>query len=181
MQTIYRTLYCAFSLLPLMWPAVGCSKGPTLPTVPVSGSVTLDGKPLEGAAVSFTPVPSNPDGKPANGITDAQGTFQLKTYLGGTTGQASGAMPGDYVVMVTKYEASSGPAPAGAAEGHMDTAAQQKALQEAQQSGKPMELAIAGQTKLTTPQKYANPKDTDLKATVQGSGNQPFTFDLKSS
>ncbi|HVX12536.1 MAG TPA: hypothetical protein VHC22_15250 [Pirellulales bacterium] len=146
----------------------GCSKGPNLPTVPASGTVTLDGKPLEGATVAFAP--TNPDGKTANGTTDPQGKFSLQTYLGGTTGQAAGAMMGDYVVMVTKYDQVSG---------NFDAAAQEKVMQEMQKSGRQPGGATPGQAKLVTPAKYANPKDSDLKATVKASDNQ-FTFDLKS-
>lgn len=155
--------------------ALGCSKAPKLPTVPVSGTVTMDGQPLEGASVGFSPV--NPDGTPANGTTDAQGTFRLQTYLGASFGQGDGAMPGDYIVMVTKYEAKTGSAPSAD-----EIAAQQKAMDEARKTGKPPEpSAMLGQPKLLTPEEYSNPKKTTLKATVKDSGNQPFTFDLKKS
>ncbi|MEK6247545.1 MAG: carboxypeptidase-like regulatory domain-containing protein [Planctomycetales bacterium] len=46
------------------------------PTIPVSGTVTLDGMPLADATVSF--IPEN--GRPANGTTDADGRFELTTY-----------------------------------------------------------------------------------------------------
>jgi hypothetical protein len=156
--------------------ALGCSKGPSLPTVPATGTVTLDGLPLADASVAFAP--KDPEGKPANGVTDAAGKFQLKTFLGGTAGQVDGAMPGEYVVMVSKYEASSGAAPEG---GSIDYNQQQQALEEARTTGKPPATPLQGEAKLTTPSKYGNAKDTDLNATVKPSGNQPFTFDLKSS
>ena len=35
----------------------GCDRGPALPkAVPVGGTVTLDGKPLAGATIRFTPI-----------------------------------------------------------------------------------------------------------------------------
>lgn len=39
----------------------------------VSGTVTLDGKPLSGATVEFSPA----DGSPAYGVTDEEGRYQL--------------------------------------------------------------------------------------------------------
>jgi hypothetical protein len=152
--------------------AFGCSKAPKLPTVPVSGTVTLDGQPLDGANVAFSPV--DLDGKPANATTDSQGAFRLKTYIGASFGQADGALPGEYTVMVSKYEAQSGTAPTSD-----EIEARQTAMQEAQKTGKPLEQ-IPTQPKLLTPEKYCNPKDSGLKATVKSSDNTPFTFDLKS-
>jgi len=43
---------------------------------PVEGVVTLDGEVLEGASVLFHP---QAGGRPATGLTDAQGKFELKT------------------------------------------------------------------------------------------------------
>ena len=58
-------------------------------TVPVSGVVTLDGKPVEGAAVSFTPEKSDGVGG-SYGKTDAQGRYSLKTVIGDKAGAAAG-------------------------------------------------------------------------------------------
>lgn len=76
----------AAPLLTLMVP--GCeSKG--YKTAPVSGRVTLDGKPLIGATVSFSLNASPPaGGKPApaaTGTTDENGNFTLKIYEGNST------------------------------------------------------------------------------------------------
>jgi hypothetical protein len=70
----------------------GCQKGPK--TVPVSGTVTLNGKPVEDAGILFVPVQDS--GTPANGGTDAQGRFQLKTR------SANGAQVGKYYVGIVK-------------------------------------------------------------------------------
>ena len=69
----------------------GCGGG--LERIPVSGTVTLDGKPVEGAAVVFAPAAGGPA---ASGTTDAQGKFQL------TTVNEPGAVPGEHVVTITK-------------------------------------------------------------------------------
>ena len=71
---------------------LGC--GPKYPeTVPVSGTVTLDKKPVAGAAVVFTPT----EGDRATGTTDPSGKFELSTYRLG-----DGAVPGKHRVTVTK-------------------------------------------------------------------------------
>jgi len=59
----------------------GCSSDYQL--APVSGTVTVDGKPLENVAVSFVPDTSQATPGPgSSGVTDAQGRFTLKTVAG---------------------------------------------------------------------------------------------------
>ena len=71
----------------------GCgSQGPQL--TPVEGVVTLDGNVLEGAVVLFEP---EAGGRPATGLTDAQGKFVLKTLEEG-----DGAQVGMNLVSVAK-------------------------------------------------------------------------------
>ncbi|GIW99923.1 MAG: hypothetical protein KatS3mg111_3256 [Pirellulaceae bacterium] len=72
----------------------GCG-GDKLPTVPVSGVVTLDGKPLEGATVTF--VPQSPGARTASALTGSDGRFVLTTVKGG-----DGAVPGTYAVTIKK-------------------------------------------------------------------------------
>jgi hypothetical protein len=64
--------------------------------VPVSGTVTVDGQPVEGATVTFHPLDDDREGRPATGLTDKTGTFRL------TTGTEDGARPGAYKVVVIK-------------------------------------------------------------------------------
>ncbi|MFL5241017.1 MAG: hypothetical protein ACJ8FY_02830 [Gemmataceae bacterium] len=77
-----------------IWTTVGCGKGNL---TKVEGIVTLDGKPMPGATVSFVPV--SKDGKPAFGRTDNDGTFRLTTFR-----TDDGAMPGEYQVVVVLDE-----------------------------------------------------------------------------
>lgn len=152
---------------------VGCSKGPKLPTVSVSGTVSYQGKPLEGAQIGF--VPPSSDGKSANGVTDAQGNFTLQTYLGGTS-QASGAMPGDYTVVIRKDEgAIAGAGPAGTGPPPPRSSEEMRKEMQERSSG---QLKAPPGPKLLTPQKYASSATSPLKATVKPSGNEPFKFDL---
>jgi hypothetical protein len=58
----------------------GCGpRGPRL--ADVSGTVTLDGKAVEGAIVGFQPAV----GTPATATTDASGAFKLRTIVGSNT------------------------------------------------------------------------------------------------
>lgn len=70
--------------------------------VPVSGTISLDGEPLEGATVIFFPDVEHPGGENASGQTDATGTYQLTTSIGGQ-GAQPGAVPGRYRVMISKF------------------------------------------------------------------------------
>jgi hypothetical protein len=66
--------------------------------VPVSGVVTLDGQPIEAATVYFYAVGDEREGRPAQGITDKNGEFQLSTM-----GNKDGALPNKYKVVIHKY------------------------------------------------------------------------------
>ena len=76
----------------------GC--GPAKPaTVPVTGAVNLDGNPLEGASVTFTPTEG---GRLTTGKTGASGNFTLMTFEAG-----DGALVGSHKVGVSKMEITS--------------------------------------------------------------------------
>ena len=87
---------CAFAML-----LCSCG-GPTEPRLPVHaarGQVLYKGKPLPDALVVFRPVtPSTKEGGPPQptGRTDAQGKFQLHTYIGD-----DGAPEGSYLVGIS--------------------------------------------------------------------------------
>jgi len=75
----------------------GCgSKGSNLPKpVLVTGTVTLDGKPLANATVYFRPE-GDKMGTGSTGTTDANGKYELVTSFGNET--KPGAIPGKYRV-----------------------------------------------------------------------------------
>jgi hypothetical protein len=82
--------------------ATGCGgDGPAVEKV--AGVVRLDGKPVEGATVSFVP---GSGGLFASGLTAADGSFTLNTAAPGAR-PGSGAAVGDYRVTIVKMESSS--------------------------------------------------------------------------
>ena len=86
----YRLWRLAFALMLLG--IVGCGSKHSA-TVPVTGTVTLDGQPLAGVGVLFSPQST---GRPAHGMTDASGNFSLQTY----DVPGDGAIPGTYLVAI---------------------------------------------------------------------------------
>src|SRR5262245_48469005 len=75
--------------------AAGCGK---YTPVRVSGEVTLDGAPVEGATVYFYAVGDDKEGRPAYGTTDKDGKFRLSTM-----GNEDGALRREYKVVIAKY------------------------------------------------------------------------------
>jgi hypothetical protein len=88
-----RRMVCFTALLLVVSGLAGCGSG----TNKVEGVVTLDGKPVQGASVSF--MPQGGTGQFADGFTDAEGRFTLAT-----SGKA-GVRSGTYKVVVTKTDA----------------------------------------------------------------------------
>src|SRR6476620_7608784 len=67
----------------------GCSRKANV--VPVSGRVTLDGKPLADVAINFGPITGGLDGAyAAYAKTDAEGRYTLKLVDGGQRGASVG-------------------------------------------------------------------------------------------
>lgn len=81
-----------------VWGLTGCTnQGSDVETVPVEGTVRLDGTPLQGAVVMFTPASSS-GAAPAYGETDEEGHYYLQY-----SSSQDGAMPGDYLVSITTF------------------------------------------------------------------------------
>jgi arylsulfatase A-like enzyme len=62
-------------------------------TVPVSGTITLDGQPLAGAQITFLPKAGRPA---AWDVTDATGRYELRTFA-----SLPGAVPGEHMVTIS--------------------------------------------------------------------------------
>ena len=74
-------LFCSLLLL-----VMGCG-GPSL--APVSGKITLDGKPLADATVGFYPLGANA-AVTSTGRTNGKGEYSLKTVMNDQTGAVVG-------------------------------------------------------------------------------------------
>lgn len=141
--------------LALLLAAIGCG-GTALPeTVSVSGTVSYQSKPVEGAQVVLNS--ADPKCKPAAGTTDSQGRFSVKTYVD-PTAQAKGAMPGNYKITVTKLE---------------QTTLSSEEQMKASSGGKP-----AGPKHLL-PEKYSSVENTDLTVEVKKGSTPALTLELK--
>lgn len=135
---------------------VGCGAQPgAAGAIKVAGTVTFEGKPVEGASVIFSPEGND---RSASGMTDAGGRFQLTTLKPG-----DGALPGKYKVAVSKVEVE-----------NAMTADEAKAW--FQKNGGP---PPGGNIKNRLPEKYKDAQSSELTAEVAQGGNNDFTFDLK--
>ncbi|MCC9607738.1 carboxypeptidase-like regulatory domain-containing protein [Blastopirellula sp. JC732] len=93
MNTYLRCLWIAGLLA-----VVGCEPNTGgFDYAPVSGTVTVNGRPLEGATVAFAPQGESLNtGRPSLAQTDADGHFQLQTVNG-----IDGAVIGRHLVAIT--------------------------------------------------------------------------------
>ena len=130
---------------------VGCSdggdSGPEL--VPVSGTVTLDGKPLSGTTVNFVPTGSTLGGN-CYGVTDASGRYELMVDE-----DHKGAAVGEYKVTCSKWVLPDGSDFVGTEGGPS-----------------PMEAEATE----AIPEKYRDEATTDLEGSVPAGGT---TIDFK--
>jgi hypothetical protein len=154
-----RVLIVAAASVAAVFLATGCG-GDKKKLAKVSGKVTLDGKALDGASVVFNPVDG---GRPATGVTGADGHFTLTTYTSG-----DGAQLGEHKVTITKTTTPSIAAPIqpGDAQGLTN------AMKEYESKRK--ELAKTKQTVI--PESYGDPQKTPLKAVVPAEGEIEFSL-----
>jgi len=118
--------------------------------VATKGKVTFKGEALAGASVSF--MPASEKGQIAAASTNNSGEFELTT-----TGKP-GAIPGDYLVAISKTESIAPASTPGAKLEDMAKAYASKAKERTDVRAK--------QPKSLIPIKYADPKQSGLKATV---------------
>lgn len=139
----------------------GCSKGkkgPTFDLTPVAGTVTLDGKPLADADLGFYLQGTAPQGYYGSGAkTDAEGKYALKT------GDALGAVPGQYKVTVSRLVGADGAAIV--TEEGMDAE----------------QLKMMGKVKESIPPKYNDLEQTELTITVDKGKAEGYDLQLTGS
>lgn len=137
----------------------GCSEGG--PTVQyVEGIVTLDGQPVEGATVNFSPLSSA--GTAAVGITDANGVYKLTAIPNGYP--EKGTTAGDYTVTIMKHRSD-------AVEVSVDDP----------DYGKSVPSESAAKVERVIPQRYEAASTSGLTVTVNSGTNKggEFNFDLR--
>lgn len=150
-------------LMILLGMSGGCGKkGP--PTQYIEGIVTLDGKPVDNALVSFIPVQSVDMSNPNNlnvpliatGNSGTDGKFRLSAVQGGKIGR--GTTEGEYRVMIVKKEMTNAPVV---------------------QKGKPIPVMKGPpKFKYIVPKVFENPNKSGIVVTVK-KGTNKFDFALK--
>lgn len=131
----------------------GCSSADTGKSLggTVTGTVSYNGNPVEGAMVTFRP--AGEGGQGAFARTDQEGKYELSSSAVGT----SGVNPGDYVVTVTKKEV-----------GESTVASEDDPNYDPYATG-------PAEAKSVLPKKYANAKTSGLEFTVkQGANDLPI-------
>lgn len=128
---------------------VGCGSSDERHLVPVSGIVTLDGKPLEGASVNYIS-----DEFKTSGLTDAEGKYELR------------AVPGDYKVFISKSEGGTA---------LVKTTDDPLFGMEEFEAGSP-DAKAPNAPKQIVPDRYSNPAATTLKITVPPDGTSAADF-----
>lgn len=133
----------------------GCGPNPNAgqpPTVPVSGTVKLDGAPAADVAVMFFPVGSTRGNKTYYANTDQNGRYELSAGA-----DQKGAPAGEYKVTCSKYVKADG----------------SPFTSDGTQSPE-----MAGAKEAFAP-RYSDQQQTTLKATVPEQGGT-FDFEIKS-
>lgn len=133
----------------------GCSRESFPETYPVTGVVTYQGKPVDGATVNLVPMSAN--GRSAAGITDPEGKFSVTSYFS-PEHSPSGALPGDYAVTISKLLV-------------LEIPKGMTAWEEQAWSTK-------NPAKFLLPKSYINPETSGFKATVGNGPPEPLKLDL---
>ena len=147
-MNVLRALSGAAVCLLMASGLAGCGDSPP-EVAPVTGTVMYQGKPVDGAAVTFTPA----NGRPATGQTNANGEFTLTTFK-----TNDGAITEEHAVTIAKME--SGPVAQG-------------------EPGRAPPVTSATPPKSLIPKKYSDPRTSGLKETVASPGPNEFTFDVE--
>lgn len=139
----------------------GCADGGMPGLYPVTGKLTYEGEPVDGATISFV---GRGTERPATAISKSDGTYDLFML------DSRGAMPGNYNVVVTKMEAP--PESANKVAGFDADGKDLSMEQSAANVGKPIP-----QAKQLLPAKYGNQSTTPLIFEVKNS--EKNVIDLK--
>ncbi|MEZ6064555.1 MAG: carboxypeptidase-like regulatory domain-containing protein [Planctomycetaceae bacterium] len=144
----------------VMTPLAGCGSSSGKPAddvYPVTGRLTLGGKPVEGADLTFF---NSAENRTAFGRTDADGNYQLTTFTAN-----DGAVAGEYVVTIMKGL----PAPTVETPDVESAAYVPPGMHQSTDPTPP---------KNSFPAMYADQASSGLKATVKSEGENVVNFEL---
>ncbi len=161
---MHARLKLSAGLLAVVMSACGDgSSGPEL--APVTGVVTLDGKPVDGATVVFSPKGEAPM---SMAITGMDGKFELKTGSG-----RPGAAVGDHGVGVILSLTTGGSPPPTSDDGLAPLLPSEAA------GGQAVAKHVPPRTVWMVPEKYSKPESSGLTATVPSGGLADYKLELK--
>lgn len=140
---------------------VGCGGPKWPPTYKSSGTVTLDGTPVERATISFYPLDGQ---KPANATTDANGAFEVTSFNAG-----DGAMLGSFGVAIEKFPAI-----------EIETTPGGIPYDDSMNTDEGPSAESEKDPVNELPEKYSDHQKSGLSATVTADGENVFSFELTS-
>jgi hypothetical protein len=150
-----------FCVAAVLFSGCGDGGGSSVVTAPVSGKVTMDGVPLEGATVNYVT-----DAFSSSGVTKEDGTYTLPT----------GAAVGENVVHITKFKAPEGYSDN--PEDGLDSGQVEAAIEVINDDEPaPAEKADTGEQ---IPAEFSDPASTILKMPVPADGKTNADFALTS-
>ena len=128
----------------LSLPVTGCGRGEGPHPVPVSGTVTWNGKPLSSGTITFLPTGATA-GRMASGGIDERGQYELSSIEPG-----DGIVPGDYMITVNVV----------------------KIIKAPDLSPNASPLDAIGRSERVLPDKYYNAQQSGLTATIDESDSR---------
>jgi hypothetical protein len=140
---------------------VGCGGSNWPPTYKSTGTVTLDGSPVERASITFYPLNGQ---KPANATTDASGNYELTSFNAG-----DGATPGSFGVAIQKFPVI-----------EIDAVPGGRPFDESSNTDAGPSPDSVGDPENELPKKYSSHEKSGLSATVTADGENIFNFNLTS-
>jgi hypothetical protein len=163
-NTLYFVLFLGGSILIFL----GCTAQKLSNLVPVDGTVTYNGTPVDGANVMFIPVNSETEIRPAIGTTDVNGHFKMRTLE-----PDDGVTPGDFNVIVTKNRDTTPPITP-----PTPSTTVKNSNKKVENEGKGPSSRSPDAIQHLLPKKYAVASTSGLKITVTKSGNTGVVFEL---
>ncbi|MDR3232702.1 MAG: carboxypeptidase-like regulatory domain-containing protein [Planctomycetaceae bacterium] len=134
----------------------GCGRRGLQGLAQVSGTITLNGQPLDGATILLFP---QADTRSASAISDAGGNFRIATL-----NTNDGVQPGNYLISVSKIHL----------EGDMPYAEKLRLIGEDREKEIPKAIQME-----SVPEKYTKPETSGLMVTVKSGRNEKLVLALE--